>query len=91
MAWLFSNKAKPEEQGSFCDVASNIHYVNESKEATLNSAAVFEEHEEGAELNQRSDEAEDPKSLPDNTRFNNAVMESDRYGSEHPAYYRPGR
>jgi hypothetical protein len=90
MVWriFFGNEAADSDQGGFCDRDSEIHYCNESKEATLNKAAQFEEHG-GSDV--RTADNRDPNDCPDSTRFNTTILEVDNQGFETPAKYDPGR
>jgi hypothetical protein len=89
--WIFfANQAEPEDQGGFCDTDSKIHYCNESKDETLNRAAIAEEH--GGQSDIRYDyDAGEPENLPADTRFNTTILEVDDQGFEYPAKYGPGR
>jgi len=80
--YFFANPAEPEEQGSFCDTTSKIHYCNESAEEMNNNAATHSEHT-GNNADIRDDGTSD--------RYNTTILETDPLGSESPAKYAPGR
>ncbi len=78
--YFFGNAAQEEEQGSFCDTTSGIHYVNQSAEEMERDRAVHEEH---------TGNASDVRG--DGERYNTTILEADPLGSEYPAKYAPGR
>lgn len=80
--YFFGNAAQPEEQGSFCDTDSKIHYVNESNEEMKRNSAVHEEH---------TGNQADIRGNGDEERYNTTILEADPLGSEYPARYAPGR
>lgn len=80
--YFFANAAKPEEQGSFCDTASDIHYNSESKEEMLNNEAAHSE---------RTGNRGDIRGDEDAETYNTTILEVDRFGSESPARHAPGR
>jgi hypothetical protein len=82
MSWLFAKEAEPEEQGSFCDTTSGIHYDHATTEAALNQAAVFQEHNEGADVEDLKDSNAE--------NCNTAILETDAQGFASPARYKPG-
>lgn len=83
---LWINPAKPEEQGSFCDTTSEIHYVNVSKP----------EAEDAEESNMRSGNGvvpveENPSDYPDDQRFNLSSQSTDSGGMDYPTRSGPKR
>lgn len=78
--------ARGEEQGSFCDTSSNIHYHNLSK------TEAEEEQEQAMYRGEAVVEVEDEISVyPAEQRFNTALTDVDRVGYDYPAKYNPGR
>lgn len=88
MGWtsFFARQSDPEEQGSFCDTDSTIHYDNVSKDQTLDTASKFEENLDGVDIRANTE----PSRLPTASRFNTTIMEVDERGGEAPKKYRPG-
>lgn len=89
MPWFFAREAEPEEQGGHSDLTSKITYCNESKEETLNQAALFKEYYDGAEALDK--EYDNAKNAPDDARFNTTIMETDSHGHNYPARHGPGK
>lgn len=83
---FFGNESDDDE--SFQDTNSNIHYVNHDKETTLNHAARFEEHSGGSDL--RTKDGCDPSDTTHVARFNTAIFEVDEQGFYYPSELDPG-
>jgi hypothetical protein len=88
MGWrsFFARQSDSDEQGSFCDADSTIHYDNVSRNEALDTASKFEENLDGVDIRANTE----PSRLPEASRFNTTIMEVDERGGEAPMKARPG-
>lgn len=90
MTWgIFFANQDDDNTESFQDVGSNISYVSESKDDTLNQAAWFEEYGQGSDI--RTTDGRDPHDCGDNARFNTTILNVDDEGHYYPERHSPGR
>lgn len=89
--YLFGKQSQPEEQGGFCDTASNRHYCNEGREEALNKSAVSAEFGGKSDFRDTDGQPIDPSALPSDSRCNTTILETDNQGYEFPSRYSPGR
>lgn len=81
---LHVNGAKPEEQGSFCDLSSHGHYDNVSKDGA-------NEQIESAQRRGDSTSTEDVNQARPDDRFNLTLTEMDAVGLDHFTKLGPGK
>jgi hypothetical protein len=79
--------ASDEEQGSFCDTTSEIHYQNVSRSEALELEEETMRRGEGVV----SVEAPSDSSQSDSQRYNTFDSDIDGQGYDHPSKYAPGR